>query len=139
MAKKGSTRWQVPDLSSWMHAWNTFAVTRIQIAPQTTLELVKYQHIICQLFSAYPTAMALRYDKLFWPATVMDRLHNLLWDVLKEDVLVWCYTSALLCMAKASSKQAHRHTCSQCSRWLHAGQNICQCFNLGSCNKGAEY
>ena len=52
-AKKGCTKRQVSDLSSWMEAWNIFAATRIQVAPQTALELVKYQNIICQLFTAY--------------------------------------------------------------------------------------
>ena len=64
-----------------MEAWNIFAATRIQTAPQTALELVKYQNIICQLFAAYSTTAALR-----------DKLHTLCWDILKEDILVWCVT-----------------------------------------------
>ncbi|KAL5484652.1 hypothetical protein EMCRGX_G021183 [Ephydatia muelleri] len=93
-AKKGTTRRQVSDLSSWMEAWNIFAATRIQTAPQTALEdlLVKYQNIICQLFAAYSTTAALKYDKLFRQAVARDKLHTLCWDILKEDILVWCVT-----------------------------------------------
>ena len=47
VAKKGSTRRQVSVLSSWMEAWNILPSD----CAQTALELVKYQHIICQLFA----------------------------------------------------------------------------------------
>ncbi|KAL5479851.1 hypothetical protein EMCRGX_G023441 [Ephydatia muelleri] len=47
VAKKGSSRRQVSVLSSWMEAWNILHSD----CAQTTLELVKYQHIICQLFA----------------------------------------------------------------------------------------
>eukprot|EP00731_Ephydatia_muelleri_P025809 Em0017g892a len=47
VAKKGSTRRQVSVLSSWMEAWNILHSD----CAQTALELVKYQHIICQLFA----------------------------------------------------------------------------------------
>ncbi|KAL5489349.1 hypothetical protein EMCRGX_G018433 [Ephydatia muelleri] len=57
---------------------------------QTALELVKYQHIICQLFA--PDGSSLELLQLFWQAAAMDKLHNLRWDALKEDVLVWCVT-----------------------------------------------
>ncbi|KAL5486695.1 hypothetical protein EMCRGX_G019209 [Ephydatia muelleri] len=86
-AKKGCTKRQVSDLSSWMEAWNIFAATHVQVAPQTALELVKYQNIICQLFTAYSAAAALKYDKLFWQAVARDKLHTLRWDILKEDIL----------------------------------------------------
>ena len=47
VAKKGSTKQQV-----WISApgWKP-GTYRIQIAPQTALELVKYEHIMCQLFA----------------------------------------------------------------------------------------
>ena len=55
-----------------------------------------------------------------------------------------CHTSALSCMATASSKQAHHHTSSTTppsgahgESHLKAGQEICQCFNFGRCNKRA--
>eukprot|EP00731_Ephydatia_muelleri_P006734 Em0003g982a len=47
VAKKGSTRRHVSVLSSWMEAWNKLHSN----CAQTALELVKYQHIICQLFA----------------------------------------------------------------------------------------
>ncbi|KAL5503464.1 hypothetical protein EMCRGX_G010419 [Ephydatia muelleri] len=47
VAKKSSTRQQVSVLSSWMEAWNILHSN----CAQTALELVKYQHIICQLFA----------------------------------------------------------------------------------------
>eukprot|EP00731_Ephydatia_muelleri_P036603 Em0288g2a len=151
-AKKGTTRRQVSDLSSWMEAWNIFAATRIQTAPQTALELHREKsNIICQLFAAYSTTAALKYDKLFRQAVARDKLHTLCWDILKEDILVWCgHTPALSCSTTASSKQAHKHTALSTSttpaggfhhpeRATHnAGQEICRRFNLGRCNKGAE-
>eukprot|EP00731_Ephydatia_muelleri_P007823 Em0004g161a len=47
MATKSSTRQLVSVLSSWMEAWNILHSD----CAQTALELVKYQHIICQLFA----------------------------------------------------------------------------------------
>ena len=72
--------------SSWMEAWNIMHSDCVQ----TALELVKYQHIICQLFA--PDGSSLELLQLFWQAAAMDKLHNLSWDALKEDVLVWCVT-----------------------------------------------
>eukprot|EP00731_Ephydatia_muelleri_P000860 Em0001g860a len=37
-------------------------------------------------------AAALRYDKLFGQTAAMDKLQNLPWDVLKEDMLEWYVT-----------------------------------------------
>ncbi|KAL5505964.1 hypothetical protein EMCRGX_G007516 [Ephydatia muelleri] len=56
VAKKGSTRRQVSVLSSWMEAWNILHSDRAQ----TALELVKYQHIICQLFA--PNGSSLQFQ-----------------------------------------------------------------------------
>ena len=44
--RKGKDRCQVSDLGSWLEAWNIFIAIRVQIAPHTALELVKYQSII---------------------------------------------------------------------------------------------
>ena len=52
-SRKGKDRCQVCNLGSWLEAWNIFIAILIQIAPNTALELVKYQPIICQLFSVY--------------------------------------------------------------------------------------
>ena len=65
---------------------------RIQIAPNTTLELVKYQSFICQLFfrtiGVLCCSASLKYDKLFRQAAARDYQQALRWDVLKEDLLV---------------------------------------------------
>ena len=155
-AKKGCTKRQVSDLSSWMEAWNIFAATRIQVAPQTALELVKYQNIIFQLFTAYSAAAALKYDKLFQQAVARDKLHTLRWDILKEDILVWCVTNTnhpfrarqlLPAPSRATSAAAGRTSTSSGTppgsfhhpeRATHiAGQEICRRYNLGKCSKGA--
>ena len=86
VAKKGSTRRQISVLSSWVEAWNILHSD----CAQTAFELVKYQHIICQLFA--PDGSSLELLQLFWQAAAMHKLHNLRWDMLKEDVLVWCVT-----------------------------------------------
>ena len=89
-SRKASKR-QVCDLPSWLEAWNIFLAIRVQMAPKTALQLVKYQTIVCQLFSAYPAASALKYDRLFREAAARSK-STLQWDVLKEDILVWCVT-----------------------------------------------
>ena len=80
---------QVCDLSSWLEAWNIYVAIRVQIAPKTALEQIKYQSIICQLFSVHSTAAALKYDKLFRQAAARNKQQTLHWDALKEDLLVW--------------------------------------------------
>ena len=153
-AKKGTNRRQVTDLSSWMEAWNIFAATRIQTAPQTALELVKYQNIICQLFAAYSTAAALKYDRLFRQAVARDKRHTLRWDILKEDTLVWCVThqpfrarqqpapsrptttTAGTALSTSTTSAGGFHHPERATH--NAGQEICRRFNLGRCNKGAE-
>eukprot|EP00731_Ephydatia_muelleri_P033695 Em0035g32a len=54
------------------------------------------QSIICQLFSVYSVAASLKYDKLFRQAAARDNQQALRWDVLKEDLLVWCVTNPAL-------------------------------------------
>eukprot|EP00731_Ephydatia_muelleri_P033689 Em0035g26a len=71
--------------------------------PNTALELVKYQSIICQLFSVYSVAASLKYDKLFRQAAARDNQQALRWDVLKEDLLVWCVTNPALRTRQQSS------------------------------------
>ena len=153
-AKKGTNRRQVTNLSSWMEAWNIFAATRIQTAPQTALELVKYQNIICQLFAAYSTAAALKYDRLFRQAVARDKRHTLRWDILKEDILVWCVThqpfrarqqpapsrptttTAGTALSTSTTPAGGFHHPERATH--NAGQEICRRFNFGRCNKGAE-
>ena len=71
--KSRKAKRQVCDLQSWLEAWNIYLAIRIQTAPKTTLQLVKYQTIVCQLFSAYPAASALKYDRLFREAAARSK------------------------------------------------------------------
>ncbi|KAL5510646.1 hypothetical protein EMCRGX_G006225 [Ephydatia muelleri] len=82
--KSRKTKRQVCDLQSWLEAWNIYLAIRIQTAPKTTLQLVKYQTIVCQLFSAYPAASALKYDRLFREAAARSKSTTFQWDGLKE-------------------------------------------------------
>ena len=91
------------NLGSWFEAWNIFIAIRIQIAPNTALELVKYQSIICQLFLVYSVAASLKYDKLFRQAAARENQQALRWDVLNEDLLIWCVTNPALRTRKQSS------------------------------------
>ena len=90
--KSCKTKRQVCDLQSWLEAWNIYLAIRIQTAPKPELQLVKYQTIVCQLFSAYPAASDLKYDRLFREAAARSKSTTFQWDVLKEDILVWCVT-----------------------------------------------
>ena len=56
------------------------------------LQLVKYQAIICHLFTAYSAATCLKYDSLFRQPAARDKSKLIAWDHLKEDILVWCAT-----------------------------------------------
>ena len=73
LKKSRKTKRQVFDLHSWLEAWNSYLAIRIQTAPKTALQLFKYQIIVCQLFSAYPAASALKYDRLFREAAARSK------------------------------------------------------------------
>lgn len=91
LAKHSRTRnvWLSGMFATWLEVWNIFS---IQTAPKTALQLVKYKTIICQLFFSYPAPSALRYDKLFRKWAARSKTSILQWDILKEDILVWCVT-----------------------------------------------
>eukprot|EP00731_Ephydatia_muelleri_P033384 Em0028g59a len=97
--------------AAWMEAWNMFSATRIQTAPQTALKLVKYQNIICQLFTAYATRQQ-------QPSTSSKQAHH--------------HTSRYYSTIWRCPQQVVPTT------WSEPGQEICRQFNLGRCNKGAE-
>eukprot|EP00731_Ephydatia_muelleri_P034717 Em0073g14a len=108
------TRWLVAGQvgqAAWMEAWNMFSATRIQTAPQTALKLVKYQNIICQLFTAYATRQQ-------QPSTSSKQAHH--------------HTSRYYSTIWRCPQQVVPTT------WSEPGQEICRQFNLGRCNKGAE-
>ena len=149
--KSRKAKRQVCDLQSWLEAWNIYLAIRIQTAPKTTLQLVKYQTIVCQLFSAYPAASALKYDRLFREAAARSKSTTFQWDVLKEDILVWCVThnpfrarqqvqttsstprqGSAPAAGNASNQQGDR------SVLTSTGQEICRRFNYRKCTKGAE-
>ena len=149
--KSCKTKRQVCDLQSWLEAWKIYLAIRIQTAPKTVLQLVKYQSIMCQLFSAYPAASALTYDRLLWKAVARSKPTTFEWDVLKEDILVWCITrnpfrarqqmqttsstprqGPALTAGNASNQQGNRSVITS------TGQEICRCFKYGKCTKRAE-
>eukprot|EP00731_Ephydatia_muelleri_P028758 Em0020g402a len=141
--KSCKTKRQVCDLQRWLEAWNIYLAIRIQTAPKTVLQLVKYQSIMCQLFSAYPAASALTYDRLLWEAVARSKPTTFEWDVLKEDILVWCITRnpfrARQQMQTTSStpRQGPAPTAGNASNQqgnrsviTSTGQEICRCFKL---------
>ena len=73
LKKSRKTKRQVFDLQSWLEAWNSYLAIRIQTAPKTALQRVKYQTIVCQLFSACPAASALKYDRLLLDAAARSK------------------------------------------------------------------
>ena len=150
--KKKNTR-QVCDLGSWLEAWNIFIALRVQIAPATALELVKYQSIVCQLFAIHSAAAALKYDKLFRQAAARDRQQSLRWDALKEDLLVWCVTNPPFRSRPLPPTNPRTTTSTGVGPSTHpggssgsshhathtpSGEEICRRFNFGKCTKGAE-
>lgn len=148
--QKGKNMRQVCDLGSWLEAWNIFVAIRVQIAPKTALELVKYQSIICQMFSVHSAAAALKYDKLFRQAAARNKQQTIHWDTLKEDLLVWCVSNPPFRTRQQSSTNprigASTHlgtTTGSSHHSAHAthtpsGEEICRRFNFGKCSKGTE-
>ena len=89
------TRQEPAPSSNWLETWHVFVAIscRAQSSPVTAQAMLKYQSTICQLCSAYGPVPALKYDKLFRQATARTKDHTLHWDILKEDLLVWCVTN----------------------------------------------
>ena len=83
---------QVTDLTSWLEAWNRYAICRIASDPAMALELVKYQTVMCLLFARYPAVSVIEYDRLFRQAAARDR--TMRWDCPKEDIYVWALTQS---------------------------------------------
>ena len=108
---------------------------------------------MCQLFSAYPAASALKYDRLFREAAARSKsttFHQ--WDVLKEDILVWCVTrnpfrarqqmqttSSTPRQGPAPAAGNASNQQDDCSVLTSTGQEICRRFNYAKCTKGAEW
>eukprot|EP00731_Ephydatia_muelleri_P009454 Em0005g40a len=49
--------------------------------------MIKYQAIMCQLFSSYPVGVCIKYDSLFRQAVARDKARLIPWDQVKEDIL----------------------------------------------------
>lgn len=134
---------KVNDLQSWLQAWNIYMLVRIHTAPDTALDLAKYQTLMCHLFSSYPVAACLQYDKLFRHAAARD--HTLPWDELKEDILIWCMTqdyqpfrrqSSIFTRLGPLSASAGGARSSDRSTHTTEGKEICKKFNIGKCTRG---
>ena len=134
---------KVSDLQSWLQAWNIYMLVRIHTAPDTALDLAKYQTLMCHLFSSYPVSACLQYDKLFRHAAARD--HTLAWDELKEDILIWCMTqdyqpfrrqSSILNRLGPLSASAGGTRSSDRSTHTTEGKEICRKFNIGKCTRG---
>ena len=71
MGEAKESKRRVVDFPSWMEAWNIFLAIRVQTAPQTAPQLVKYHTIITQLFSSYSAdvCIAPSAKQWWWPGT----------------------------------------------------------------------
>lgn len=57
---------------------------RISAHPSLALELAKYQTLLAILFTHYPAAACIRYDRFFWQAVGQDL--SVRWDRVREDI-----------------------------------------------------
>ena len=80
----------VRDCGTWLQAWNRYLCTRVAYDPTMALELVKYQTLVCMLFTHYAPLACVEYDRLFRQAAAQDT--SIRWDCLKEDIFVWALT-----------------------------------------------
>ena len=55
--KSRKTKSQVFNLESWLEAWNSYLAIRIQTAPKTALQLVKYQTIVLPAVFCLPVCI----------------------------------------------------------------------------------
>ena len=133
-------RRRVVDLVTWLEAWNIFFPVRLQVSPSSALQLVKYQTIMCQLFSSYLVGVCIKYDSLFRQATARDKFHLTPWDQVKVDILLWCairhpfrapkqpYANAQPTSAANGTNKATQG----CITHTLSGQEICRKFNYSS-------
>ena len=85
------TSGQLPILPpGWRRGTARYLCVRLYAQPSLALELSTYQTTLAMLFSHYPATACIRYDQLFWQATGRDP--SLRWDVVREDLHVWCFT-----------------------------------------------
>ena len=77
----------VTDLASWLEAWNRYLCVAIAYEPSRSLELAKYQTIVCMLFTHYPPQAGVAYDQHFRQQAAIRPATG--WDRLKEDIFMW--------------------------------------------------
>ena len=70
--RSGGSKRRIGDVASWMEAWCIFMAIRVHAFPESGLQLVKYQTIMCQLFSSYQAAVCIKYDSLFRQTITRD-------------------------------------------------------------------
>ena len=80
----------VNSCSSWLEAWNRYAIVRIAAKPKIALQMVQYQTLMCMAFQKYPVEACVEYDRCFRLQASEDK--QILWDKYKEDVFVWCFS-----------------------------------------------
>ena len=145
--RSGGSKRRIGDFASWMEAWCIFMAIRVHAFPESGLQLVKYQTIMCQLFSSYQAAVCIKYDSLFRQAIARDKSRLVPWDQVKEDILVWCATRQPFhpktntftpgnTSAQRSSTTGGQPTQSSGHVTLSStGKEICRRYNYGTCTR----
>ena len=144
----GLSKRHIGDFASWVEAWNIFLAIRVQAFPHTALQMIKYQAIMCQLFSSYPVGVCIKYDSLFRQAVARDKARLIPWDQVKEDILVWCATrhpfrskpnpiSAGTTPSSRPNTTSGSTTTQSGGHVTHSitGQEICRRFNYSTCSR----
>ncbi|KAL5516882.1 hypothetical protein EMCRGX_G002320 [Ephydatia muelleri] len=121
--------------SERMEAWNVFLATRVQTAPQTAPQLVKYQAIITQLFSSYPAGVCIKYDSAFHQAVARDKANLIPWDQVKENILVWCATRQPFRLSKLGPTKRSTTTRSTTTRQANSGSGSTTTQSGGHANQ----
>ena len=151
-AHRSRDKRMVSDFASWSEAWNRYLCARLSSHQDLALELAKYQTMVAMLFTSYPVAACVQYDKLFRQAAGQDP--SLRWDALKEDIYVWCFTRQT--SPPSSHGQQDRRPGGQQSfrdrqpiatrlgppperaTLTATGREICRRYNYGKCPRGDE-
>ncbi len=141
-AKKTPTRShrRVTDLPTWLEAWNTYAAIRCATHPSLALELLKYQAIMCMLFSTFPPHTCIEYDRLFRHLISRDPTQR--WDTLKDDLFL--FNAAQPSFRAPRNTSIHTrlgppsHTDMGRQTRTPSGAEICRRYNFDRCTLGDE-
>jgi len=85
--RKATNLRTVTDLASWLETWNRYLCVAIAYDPSRSLELAKYQTIVCMLFTHYPPQAGVAYDQHIRQQAAIRPATR--WDCLKEDIFMW--------------------------------------------------